>query len=106
MPRLLLAIAVEALWELLENSEMVVERYRKATIALGYAGDSVFNSLGDILSCLVGFCLAARLPVRWSIALFCTVEVVLLILYRDNLTLNVVMLIRPLPAIKAWQQGG
>jgi Protein of unknown function (DUF2585) len=104
--RLLLVIAVEALWELAENSEMVIDRYRKATIALGYAGDSVVNSLGDIASCLVGVYLAARLPVRWSIALFVTVEAVLLLLYRDNLTLNVLMLVWPLKAVKVWQQGG
>ncbi len=104
--RFILAVAVEALWEVVENSPAVIERYRQATIALGYAGDSVVNSLGDITACAIGFFLAKRLPVRWSIALVLTIEAVLLAIYRDNLALNVVMLVFPLESVKTWQMGG
>ena len=103
--RLVLAVALESLWEVVENSEAVIERYRQATIALGYAGDSILNSLGDIVACGVGYLLARRLPVRWSIALFVLVEAALLLVYRDNLALNVLMLIWPNQAIKSWQMG-
>lgn len=103
--RVTLAVAVECLWEIVENSSAVIERYRRATIALGYVGDSVANSAGDIASCLIGYWLAARLPTRWSIACFVAVEVTLLALYRDNLGLNVLMLIRPVESIKSWQMG-
>ena len=103
--RLVLAVAVECVWEMLENSGTVIDRYRRATIALGYEGDSVLNSLGDVASCVLGFLLAGRLPVRWSIALFLLIEVALLIVYRDNLLLSVIMLVRPFEAIKSWQMG-
>jgi hypothetical protein len=88
-----------------ENSGMVIDRYRRATIALGYEGDSVINSLGDVVSCGLGFLVAGRLPVRWSIALFLAIEVALLIVYRDNLLLNVIMLVYPFEAVKSWQMG-
>jgi hypothetical protein len=104
--RMSLAVAIEALWEVAENSPAVIERYRQTTIALGYFGDSVLNSLGDILACGIGFFLAARWPVRWSIALFLAFEMGLLLVYRDNLLLNVVMLIYPMEGIKAWQMRG
>jgi hypothetical protein len=103
--RFVLALVLEALWEVAENSDAVIERYRRATIALGYAGDSVVNSLGDIASCSIGFLLATRLPVRWSISLFFAVEAVLLIVYRDCLALNVMMLVFPIEAVKSWQMG-
>jgi Protein of unknown function (DUF2585) len=103
--RLILAVVLEALWEVLENSPAVIERYRQATIALGYAGDSVVNSLGDIAACALGFFLAKRLPVRWSVALVVAVELGLLAIYRDNLALNVLMLVFPLESVKAWQMG-
>ena len=83
----------------------MIERYRKATLALGYAGDSLVNSLGDIVSCAIGYLIASRLPARWSVALFLLVEVSMLIAYRDNLLLNVVMLLFPVEAIKGWQTG-
>jgi uncharacterized membrane protein YjdF len=89
--RLVLAVALESLWEVVENSEVVIEWYRQATIALGYTGDSILNSVGDIAACGVGFLLAGRLPVRWSIALFLLVEAALLLVYRDNLALNILM---------------
>jgi len=101
--RLVIALAIEALWEVVENSGAVIERYRQATIALGYAGDSVFNSLGDVVSCGAGFLIASRLPARWSVLLFFAVEAVLLAVYRDCLLLNVLMLVWPVEAIKSWQ---
>jgi hypothetical protein len=104
--RFILAIALEALWEVVENSPAVVDRYRQATIALGYVGDSVVNSLGDITACAIGFFLAQRLPARWSIALLIAVEAALLAIYRDNLALNVLMLVYPLESVKTWQMGG
>lgn len=110
-PRLTAAQAVcaaallEAAWEVLENSPFVIERYRTATIAMGYRGDSIVNSLGDLGSCTLGFLLARRIGWRWSTALVVVVELALLLTIRDNLFLNVVMLIHPVEAIKAWQAG-
>lgn len=101
--RLWLAVAAAALWEVVENSDFVIQRYRAATAALGYQGDTIVNSLGDILSCAVGFMIARRLGFRRSLALFVLTEVVLLIWIRDSLTLDVLMLIFPLDAIKQWQ---
>jgi hypothetical protein len=103
--RFILAVGLEALWEVVENSPVVIDRYRQATIALGYVGDSVINSLGDIAACAVGFLLAMRLPVRWSVALVFGIEVALLAIYRDNLALNVLMLVFPLESVKTWQMG-
>jgi hypothetical protein len=101
--RLGLALGVEALWEVAENSEAVIERYRQATISLGYHGDTIANSLGDLLSCGAGFVLAHRLSLRCSLVLFTATELGLLLWIRDNLTLNVLMLIYPIDAIKKWQ---
>ncbi|MEX0725779.1 MAG: DUF2585 family protein [Planctomycetaceae bacterium] len=98
-------IALEGLWELLENSPMIIDRYRNHTAALGYEGDTVINSLGDILSCGVGFYAAYRLGIRKSIALFVALELLLLFWIRDNLTLNVLMLAWPVEGIKQWQLG-
>jgi hypothetical protein len=103
--RLSLAVTVEALWEVLENSDFVIRRYREATAALGYEGDTVVNSLGDIFACGLGFVIARRLGFRRSLALFVLTEVVLLVWIKDSLTLNVLMLIYPIDAIKAWQTG-
>jgi hypothetical protein len=103
---LVIALAVEAAWEVLENSPIVIARYRAATAALGYTGDSLVNSLGDVLSCALGFFLAQRLGWRWSIALFFAVELAMLALIRDNLTLNVIMLLYPIDAMRRWQSGG
>jgi hypothetical protein len=89
-----------------ENTDAVINRYRTATIALGYYGDSVTNSIVDIVACLIGFILAHRLPWRWTVAWVVVTEIVLAITIRDNLTLNIVMLIRPIEAIKRWQLGG
>lgn len=97
------AIFVECAWEILENSNAVIERYRTATLALDYYGDSIFNSLGDILCCGFGFWLACKLKFRRSLFLFLIVETVLLITIHDSLLLNIVMLIHPIEAVKAWQ---
>ncbi len=101
--QLLLAVCVETLWEVFENSAFVIQRYRTATMALGYEGDTIANSLGDILCCALGFLLARRLGLWASVALFVLTEIVLLLWIHDSLLLNVVMLIYPINAIKAWQ---
>jgi Protein of unknown function (DUF2585) len=95
-----LAVSIEAVWEVIENSEFVIRRYREQTAALGYHGDTIVNSLGDILVCGLGFVLAQRLGLRLTLALFVLTEVTLAILIRVNLTLNIVMLIHPIAAIK------
>ena len=100
-----MTLVLEALWEMAENSNVVIQRYRTATIALGYEGDSVINSLSDIMCCGLGFVLAARLGWRASFLIFVVTETILLFWIRDNLTLNVLMLIYPSEAIKAWQSG-
>ncbi|WP_428308854.1 DUF2585 family protein [Lacipirellula sp.] len=103
--RLVAATMIEALWEIVENSEFVINRYREATAALGYTGDSVVNSLGDLLSCVIGFAIAGRIGWRWTLALFVGIEAGLLLWIRDSLLLNVLMLFRPVEAIKNWQLG-
>jgi hypothetical protein len=103
--RLLLAIVLEASWEAVENTSFVIERYRAATIALNYYGDSVVNSVSDTLMALLGFALAYRLPVIATIALALAIEIVLAFWIRDNLTLNIVMLIHPFDAIREWQSA-
>jgi hypothetical protein len=104
--RLWLAVTIEAVWEVVENSEFVIRRYREETAALGYHGDTIVNSLGDILVCGLGFVVAQRLGFRRAFVVFLVTEVTLAILIRDNLTLNIVMLIHPIEAIKEWQAAG
>jgi len=104
--RFVLALAVEALWEIVENTPFVIERYRTATAALGYEGDSIANSLGDIVCCGIGVVLARFLGLRRSIILFVLIELALLVSIRDNLLLNIVMLFCPINAIKTWQMAG
>ena len=104
--RALIALLVETFWEILENSPLIIERYREVTISLDYFGDSVINSVADIVAMLVGFFLAARLPVWLTVALAIALEVIVGAIIRDNLTLNVIMLLYPLDAIHAWQAGG
>lgn len=104
--RLLIALAIEAGWELLENSPLIINRYRDATIAQGYVGDSVLNSLSDILMMTIGFLFACRVPTRVTVAAIIVMEVGCALWVRDNLTLNVIMLIHPVDAIKHWQLAG
>ena len=103
--RALVALTLECGWELVENTDGVIERYRTATLALDYFGDSVLNSVGDVLACMAGFALAARLPTRLTVALAAVLEVGLALWIRDGLLLNVVMLLYPIAAVKRWQLG-
>ncbi len=104
--RFMIALLIEVAWEVFENTPFVIDRYRAATASLDYTGDSVLNSFGDVLSSVVGFYLAARLPWKWTLALAIVIELVLLVTIRDNLTLNVLMILFPIEAIKRWQAGG
>ena len=104
--RFLTAAFLEAAWEVLENSPFIIERYRAATIALGYQGDSVLNSLSDVLMMALGFWLALELKVRWSVGVALALELGMLLWVRDNLALNILMLICPIDAIKSWQMAG
>ena len=101
--RFLIALAVEAGWEVVENTPMVIDRYRATTAALGYTGDSVLNSLSDIAMMAVGFLAARRLPLWASVALLIVLEAIPLFVIRDNLTLNIWTLLAPNPAVQAWQ---
>jgi hypothetical protein len=101
-----LAIAIECLWEVIENLNAVIARFRAATAAVGYEGDTVANSLGDILSAAVGVVLARRTGWKWSIVFILANELLMLLWIRDGLLLNIVMLIYPLDAIRAWQAAG
>ena len=103
--QLTIALFMEAVWEGIENTRFVIERYREATAALGYHGDSIANSLGDILTCVVGFVIAQRLGFRRTALIFAVTEVVLLVWIKDSLLLEILMLIYPIDAIKSWQMG-
>ena len=103
--RLIGAILIEGAWEILENSQWVIDRYREATIALGYSGDSILNSASDVTMMALGFLAARRLPVWISIVALLVLELVPLIVIRDNLTLNIIMLVAPSDAILNWQAG-
>ena len=103
MQRLLLAIGIEGAWEIIENTDYVINRYREATISLDYYGDSIFNSVGDIMAMAAGFIIAWKFPKWASIGVVVLIELGLLYFIRDNLTINIIMLIHPIEAIKHWQ---
>ena len=104
--RFLIAVALEAGWEILENSPLIINRYREVTMALGYEGDSVLNSVSDLLMMSLGFLLAFAVRPRITVITLVAMELGCALWVRDNLTLNVIMLIRPVAAIKAWQMRG
>lgn len=103
--RLILAVVIEAAWEVLENSPLIIDRYREATIALGYTGDSIINSVADVAWMALGFAVARRVPVWFTVALGIALELLALWAIRDNLTLNVLMLVSPIEAVKQWQSA-
>ncbi|HMQ10208.1 MAG TPA: DUF2585 family protein [Oligoflexia bacterium] len=101
--RFLFASAIEVFWEILENTQFIIDRYRESTAALGYYGDSIFNSLGDLASCWIGFYLAYKFGLRLSVLLFLIIEIIMIIMIKDSLLLNIIMLLYPIDFIREWQ---
>lgn len=104
--RLLMAVMIEGAWEIAENSSFIINRYREETISLDYFGDSVINSISDILCCATGFVIAYKLRFWRSLILFVATEIVLIFWIRDSLIINIIMLIYPIDAVKIWQLAG
>jgi hypothetical protein len=104
--RLAVAVMIEGGWEIAENSSYVINRYRTETVSLNYFGDSIINSISDILCCAGGFVLAYRLRFWRSLALFVATEVILIFWIHDSLIINIIMLIYPIEAIRIWQLAG
>lgn len=104
--RFIAAVLMEAGWEITENSPLIINRYRAVTISLGYVGDSIINSLSDVLMMAFGFLIAMRMRIRSSVIFAIVVEIGLLLWVRDSLTLNIVMLVHPVESIKQWQLRG
>jgi hypothetical protein len=101
-----IALGIEVGWEIVENTDAMIERYRATTISLDYYGDSIINSLGDIVSFVLGYAAAGVIPAAASVAAFVVAEVLLVFTIRDSLLLNMLMLVHPIEAVKAWQLGG
>jgi Protein of unknown function (DUF2585) len=104
--RLIISLLIEVAWEILENSPIIINRYREATIAVGYVGDSILNSVADVVWVAIGFWIASTIRTWKSVALLILMEIGCAYYVRDNLTLNVIMLIKPVPAIQMWQEEG
>jgi hypothetical protein len=106
LTRFAAAMTLEAAWEILENTRFIIQRYREATISLDYFGDTILNSLSDILACALGYGLAVLLPVWSSLVLVTFIELVMLLTLRDSLLINILMLVAPLDAVRDWQMRG
>ena len=103
--KIVIAMSAEMLWEVIENTNFIIDRYRSETISLGYVGDTILNTFGDLLACALGIAVALRLGAVKTIALTVLIELALLLTIRDNLILNIIMLLHPIDSIRIWQSG-
>lgn len=101
--RLNAALALEIVWEIWENTPFIIDKYRQDTVSLDYVGDSILNSIGDVLACALGFAAAGSFPVALSLAVYLGIELTMLLTIRDSLTLNILMLVAPVEQVKTWQ---